>query len=127
MDSLIKELYLLYPDDMEYLAHSNGDINDDGIFSYNHNTLGKSERVTNGLTLNFIYQITDEFNLVGLFGYRKGIHDYENDEDGIGLDLLTGTWKARGEQSSAELRLESPSSKRLSWMAGLYYLSLIHI
>ena len=124
LDSLIKELYLIYPDDMKYLAHSNGDITDDGIFSYNHNTLGKSERVANGLTLNFIYQITDEFNLVGLFGYRKGIHDYENDEDGIGLDLLTGTWKARGEQSSAELRLESSSSKRLSWMAGLYYYNL---
>ena len=37
------------------------------------------------------------------------------------MDLLTGRWTDLGEQKSAELRLESMSNKRFSWLAGIYY------
>ena len=62
-------------------------------------------------------------NLVGLFGYRDGDRRYFNDEDGIGLELLTGKWVAVGEQKSAEFRVES-NSDNLSWLAGLYYFNM---
>ena len=123
LDSLAIELYKLYPDDMTYLADTNGDITDDGNTSYNHNRSGWSKRLVRSLSLITNYKIKNNINLVGLFGYRDGSRRYFNDEDGIGLELLTGKWADIGEQKSAELRIES-TSDNLSWLAGLYYYNL---
>tara|TARA_B110000438_G_scaffold300989_1_gene354717 strand:- start:5282 stop:7900 length:2619 start_codon:yes stop_codon:yes gene_type:complete len=120
LDSLALELYKVYPEDMPYLADSNGDISDDGNTSYNHDISGWNKRLVRSASLNTVYQIKSNMNLVGLFGYRDGSHRYFNDEDGIGLNLLTGNWTDIGEQKSAELRLESMSDN-LSWVAGVYY------
>ena len=106
---------------MPYLEGTNGDITDDGNQSYNHNRSGWGKRLIRSISLNAIYKINSNLNLVGNFGLRDGESHYFNDEDGIGLDLLTGKWTDLGEQQSAELRLESISNKRFSWLAGAYY------
>ena len=123
LDSLALELYKLYPEDMEYLSDSNGDIMDNGNSSYNHDVSGWSKRLVRSLSLNTVYQINDNMNFVSLIGYRDGDHHYFNDEDGVGLNLLTGKWTDIGEQKSVELRLES-SSDNLSWIGGVYYYNL---
>ncbi len=120
LDSLAIELYKLYPEDMSYVADTNGDITDNGNTSYNHDVTGWNKRLVRSLSLNTAYQINDQMNFVGLFSYRDGSHRYFNDEDGIGLNLLTGKWTDIGEQKSAELRLES-TVDNLSWIAGVYY------
>ena len=121
LDSLAVELYKVYPEDMPYLEGTDGDITDDGNQSYNHNRSGWSKRLVRSISLNAVYKINSNLNLVGNFGLRDGERRYFNDEDGIGLDLLTGRWTDLGEQKSAELRLESMSNKRFSWLAGIYY------
>ena len=45
LDSLALELYKLYPEDMEYLSDSNGDITDNGNSSYNHDVSGWNKRL----------------------------------------------------------------------------------
>jgi iron complex outermembrane receptor protein len=121
LDSLAVELYKVYPEDMPYLEGTDGDITDHGNQSYNHNLSGRSNRLVRSISLNAVYEINSNLNLVGNFGLRDGERRYTNDEDGIGLDLLTGKWTDLGEQQSAELRLESMSNKRFSWLAGAYY------
>ena len=125
LDSLAIELYNnpLYHEDMTYLNDTNGDITDNGNSTYNHDVSGWSKRLVRSLSVNTVYQINNNLNFVGLVGYRNGDHHYFNDEDGIGLDLLTGKWTDLGEQKSAEFRLES-FSDNLSWIAGVYYYNL---
>ena len=92
LDSLAVELYKVYPEDMPYLEGTDGDITDDGNQSYNHNRSGWSKRLVRSISLNALYKINSNLNLVGNFGLRDGERRYFNDEDGIGLDLLTGRW-----------------------------------
>ena len=128
LDSLAIELYNnpLYHEDMTYLNDTNGDITDNGNSTYNHDVSGWSKRLVRSLSVNTVYQINNNLNFVGLVGYRNGDHHYFNDEDGIGLDLLTGKWTDLGEQKSAEFRLES-FSDNLSWIAGVYSVSYTHL
>ena len=123
LDSLALKLYERYPEDMAYLADTNGDITDKGNSSYNNDVSGWNKRLVRSLSLNTAYQINNKMNFVGLFSYRDGSHRYFNDEDGVGLNLLTGKWTDIGEQKSAELRLES-TLDNLSWIAGVYYYHL---
>ena len=119
-------LYNNLPLDSIYLVMDSVDIRDGGIYSYNHDTTGYASRDLRGLTLTSNYRLGKKLNLVTILSYRKSISKWFNDEDGMGLHLMTGKWKDYGEQSTFELRLVSSSQSRLSWLSGFFYYNLFN-
>ncbi|MBC8395398.1 MAG: TonB-dependent receptor [Candidatus Marinimicrobia bacterium] len=99
-------------------------INDDGIYSYNHDTTGYTKRDLKGVTLNANYQINDYMSMISVFSYRSSLVTWFNDEDHIALDIMTGDWNNFGEQSTFELRLVSNTDSRLSWLSGIFYYNI---
>jgi len=118
------ERYNNLPLDSIYFSMDSVDISSNDIYSFNHDTAGHSSRDLKGVTINSTYLINDHLNLVSIISYRKSSVKWFNDEDGIGLDIMTGRWNNYGEQSSLEFRLASNTNSSLSWLSGIFYYNL---
>jgi len=59
--------------------------------------------------------------LTAVTGYADYKIDEDNDTDGSGIDVFTTTQKEKYDQFSQEIRLVSPGSQKLDWIAGAYY------
>ena len=112
------------PLDSIYYAMDSIDISDENIYTFTHDTAGYWHRDLKGMTINTNYSINDDLHLVSVFSYRASTLDYFNDEDGTGLDLMTGKWDNLGKQSTFEFRLVSNSNSRLTWLSGVFYYNL---
>jgi len=99
-------------------------ISNNDVYTFSHDTAGKASRELKGLAFNTTYSINDKLNLVSILSYRTATVNWFNDEDGTGIDLMTGRWNHVGEQSSLEFRLISNSDSGVSWLTGIFYYNL---
>ena len=117
-------LYNDKPLDSIYFAMDSINISDEDVFTFSHDTVGYANRELKGVSLNTNYIINEYLNIISVISYRKFSVQWFNDEDGTGVDILTGDWNDTGEQSSIEFRLVSNSNSRFSWLAGVFYYNL---
>lgn len=110
--------------DTLYFALDSIDISNEDIYTFSHDTAGNASRDLKGLTINTTYSINDYLNLVSILSYRTATVKWFNDEDGTGIDLMTGRWNNVGEQTSMEFRLISNSDSKISWLTGIFYNNL---
>jgi iron complex outermembrane receptor protein len=73
-----------------------------------------------GGSLHLDWNIGD-YTLTAITGYERFKTRGANDSDYTPLEISRGYTAARSAQWTQELRLASPQSNRLSWIAGLYY------
>jgi iron complex outermembrane receptor protein len=73
-----------------------------------------------GGSLHLDWTIGD-YTLTAITGYERFKTRGANDGDYTPLEISRGYTAARSAQWTQELRLASPQSNRLSWIAGLYY------
>ncbi len=105
-------------------AMDSTDINDGGIYTFNHDTTGYTKRDLKGVTINANYELNDYLTLVSVFSARSSVVNWFNDEDHIALDIMTGNWNNHGEQSTFELRLISSHKTGFSWLTGVFYYNI---
>ena len=110
--------------DSLYEARWDSIITDEGRYFYRHDTTTYYKRNLTGATLTLNYTLSNDWTLSSITATRSSGRDYFNDEDGIGLHLITGKWDDTGDQISQELRLTSGSGGNLSWVGGLFYFRL---
>ena len=70
------------------------------------------------LTIN---KDVDGLDLVSVTAYQRADRNDQEDSDADPLPVLTGSYVAREETFSQELRLQSSSKQRLRYVLGLYY------
>lgn len=99
-------------------------ITDEGQYYFRHDTTTYFKRDLKGATLTVSYSLPNDWTVTSITATRSSGRDYFNDEDGIGLNLMTGKWDDTGDQISQELRLTSGSGGNLSWVGGLFYFRL---
>ncbi|WP_460123928.1 TonB-dependent receptor [Pseudomonas sp. S2_C03] len=73
-----------------------------------------------GGNLNLIWQLGD-LQLTSITAFESFERDALSDSDNTPLELQRGYAYANSKQFSQELRLASPSTDRLNWVAGLHY------
>ena len=110
--------------DTLFFALDSINISNNDVYTFSHDTAGKASRELKGLAFNTTYSINDKLNLVSILSYRTATVNWFNDEDGTGIDLMTGRWNHVGEQSSLEFRLISNSDSGVSWLTGIFYYNL---
>lgn len=75
-----------------------------------------------GSSLRGRYTLSDGSVLTSISAYRVGESRRRSDNDYSPLDLLATDFADRFGQASEELRLASPSGRRLRYVAGLFYM-----
>ena len=125
--------YVLFPTDFDAMGNaiidpvtgfaiaSGGDT--PNPYQHDSDYQGRFDRETTSATLKFDVDLSDNVNLVSVTNYFTMDKFYDEDGDGIPINIITFSPVADLDQFSQELRL-SGGSDRLRWQTGAYFLDI---
>lgn len=81
-----------------------------------------SDRLENtGMTLTTSYEASTGISLTSITGWRRFEEEYFSDADRLPYAIFNSAYQNRSKQFSQEVRIATPSERRLSILAGAYY------
>lgn len=94
-----------------------------GPYTVAHDTAETDSLSYYGLSGTGEYALGDDLTLTSITAYRNARYDFLQEEDYLPVFVSRSNFNEKSRQFTQELRLASADDRRLTWLAGLFYLN----